>query len=50
MLESRPSFRLISYWKTLQMVQDTRIIPTRAAMKTAWSALRELPDAQPWTA
>ena len=34
----------------LQMVQDTRIILTRAAMKAAWSALRELPDAQPWTA
>ena len=34
----------------LQMVQDNRIILTRAAMKAAWSALRELPDAQPWAA
>ena len=34
----------------LQMVQDTRIILTPAAMKAAWSALRELPDAQPWAA
>ena len=34
----------------LQMVQDPRIILTPAAMKAAWSALRELPDAQPWAA
>ena len=34
----------------LQMVQDNRIILTPAAMKAAWSALRELPDAQPWAA
>ena len=34
----------------LQMVQDTRIILTRAAMKTAWSALRELRYAEPWPA
>ena len=34
----------------LQMVQDPRIILTRAAIKAAWSALRELPDAQPWAA
>ena len=34
----------------LQMVQDSRIILTRAAMKTAWSALRELRYAEPWPA
>ena len=33
----------------LQMVQDNRIILTRAAMKAAWSALRELTEAHPWT-
>ena len=29
---------------------DNRIILTQAAMEAAWSALRELPDAQPWAA
>ena len=33
----------------LQMVQDNRIILTRAAMKAAWSALRELTEDHPWT-
>ena len=34
----------------LQMVQDPRIILTQAAMKAAWSALRELRYAEPWPA
>lgn len=34
----------------LQMVQDNRIILTRAAMKVAWASLREQCDAAPWTA
>ena len=34
----------------LQVVQDNRIILTRAAMKVAWATLREQCDAEPWTA
>ena len=34
----------------LQMVQDNRIILTQAAMKAAWSALREMCDDQTWAA